>query len=95
MSTLMNWLEEAEEMVLVQGPRAADRERYPMQRQRIIRTELGEEAMGWAALPHIILGMHFEKIRAVAAAEDIGFVRRLEAQTDARALERRPHPIMH
>ncbi len=76
------------EMLAVERPGAADRERHAMQRQRIARAELGEQAMRRPALAHIVLGMHLEEAEAVVSPKHVVGMLGLEADADARAVKR-------
>ena len=70
---------EAVEMIPIEWTFAADRQRDAMQRQGIAGAKLGKQAMGGAALPHIVLGMDLEEIQLMIAAKRVGCMLGLEA----------------
>ena len=79
---------QAREMLAVERPGAADRQRHAMQRERRAQAKLGQHAMRRAAVAHIVLGMHLEEAEPVIGVERLFGMLRLESDADARGRDR-------
>ena len=79
---------EPREVLAVERPGAADRQRHAMQRERCAHAKLGQHAMRRAAVAHVVLGMDLEEAEPVIGVKRLFGMLRLESDADARGGDR-------